>query len=555
MTTEVVEVLINDFNYFNSQYNSFTRSSKQRFQSLQWHEQRLAMQQRMALHENSIDRTVASLKKNNNFNNTNWKEVSRLFVTVYRDHLWYPIAISYYNSVLRQAYSSSAAPFTIALPSLSTYSQLPTVYSVKEDIRTAILQALKELDFNVPFLNVFNDVKQIVDLISRSIEGKIESLELNKNLFYRNKHAYAIGSVTSKGCKHPLALAMVNTEHGVSLKAVLLSEEEIKNIFAFSRSYFLIDSESPVGTLNFLMTTLPSKPKAQLLINMGFQELGKECLLQQLSIEIHTSDHKFDFAPGIPGMVMIVFYHPNSNYVFKVVRNNIKPPKNTSEKEVIEKYRFVAQHDRAGRMADVQHFKNLALPADTFSEKLKTDLLSEAADSVQLVNGHLVFSNLFIERKLVPLNLFILDHSQNENKEAILDYGNSIKEMVMTNIFPGDLLMKNFGVTDEGKVVFYDYDEVVALSDCRFKRLRKPTYDEEVFELEYAEPVLDGDVFPEELVKFLVPQGELRDCFLAKHSELFTVEFWDYWKEFHLRGAFIDLQPYKVNITTDNFIF
>jgi isocitrate dehydrogenase kinase/phosphatase len=254
-------------------------------------------------------------------------------------------------------------------------------------------------------------------------------------------------------------------------------------------------------------------------------------------------------------MVMIVFYHPNSNYVFKVVRNNIKPPKNTSEKEVIEKYRFVAQHDRAGRMADVQHFKNLALPADTFNEKLKTDLLSEAAASVQLVNGHLVFSNLFIERKLVPLNLFILDHSQNENKEAILDYGNSIKEMVMTNIFPGDLLMKNFGVTDEGKVVFYDYDEVVALSDCRFKRLRKSTYDEDEFELEYAEPVLDCDVFPEELAKFLVPQGELRDCFLAKHSELFTVEFWDYWKEFHLRGAFIDLQPYKVNIITDNFIF
>jgi isocitrate dehydrogenase kinase/phosphatase len=555
MTKEVVEVLIHDFNYFHSQYTSFTSSAKQRFEDLQWHEQRFAMQQRMSLHENSIDKTVATLKKFVDFNNTNWREVASLFVGRYKNHLWYPIAISYYNSVLRQAYSFHAAAFIISLPSLSCYLQLPTTYPVKGDLSTPILQALKDLNFKVPFLNIFNDVKQIVRIIEQSIEGQIESVSINKDLFYRNKHAYAIGSVMCQGKEHPLALAMVNTEHGVSLKAALLSEEEIKNIFAFSRSYFLIDSESPVGTLNFLMAALPSKPKAQLLINMGFQELGKECLLQLLNIQIHTSDQKFDYAPGITGMVMIVFYHPNSNYVFKVVRNNIKPPKNTSEKEVIEKYRFVAQHDRAGRMADVQHFKNLALPSDCFQEKLKTDLLTEAAESVQLRNGHLIFTNLFIERKLVPLNLYVQDHNLIENKEAILDYGDSIKEMVMTNIFPGDLLMKNFGVTEEGKVVFYDYDEVVALSDCRFKKLKKPVNDEDEYEQEYSEPVMDNDIFPEELLKFLVPQGDLRDCFLTKHGELFTVDFWDYWKEFHLRGAFIDLQPYKVNITSDNFIF
>ncbi|CAN5426723.1 bifunctional isocitrate dehydrogenase kinase/phosphatase [soil metagenome] len=544
---EVANALIRGLSDFRSQFRKFSVSAKERFEQMLWHDQRMAVQLRMELHEVSIDQLSTALAKVD-FNSINWQEVSKIYVDAYQADSWLPIAVSFYNSILRQAFDFRGLPALISIPDFSTYKESASEYEVDGNLQAVLIRAFGDFDLHVPFEDLTLQCAQTVRVIHQEIPEKISGITFHKNLFFRNKQAYAIGKLRSKSKSIPLAVAMVVSDKGVSIKAVLVHEESIKGIFSFSRSYFLLNSESPCGTLNFLLSVMHSKPRAQLLINLGYQELGKELLLQSLNIKIRVSDRKFNNAPGIRGMVMFVFFHPASNYVFKVVRGNIKPPKDTSEEEVIEKYRFVSQHDRVGRMADAQHFKNLALPSVSFDELLKSDLLTEAPETVREENGYLIFKTAFIERKLEPLNLYLQHHSQAENIEAILDYGKAIKEMVYSDIFPGDLLLKNFGVTNDKKVVFYDYDEVVALSDCSFKTLRQKKHDEEEYEADYQGVVMENDVFPEELVKFLVPEGYLRNALLEAHGELFSVEFWNQWKDFHRQGKFIDLQPYVANI-------
>ncbi|GCC52912.1 bifunctional isocitrate dehydrogenase kinase/phosphatase [Chryseotalea sanaruensis] len=549
---EVADALINGFNNFRIQFNTFSHSANIRFEKMQWHEQRRAIQQRMELHEFAIDSLAKMLQTQIDFGKIDWDAVSRIFVTSYLDDSWLPMAISFHNAIIRQAFAYKGLQHIISIPSFSEFKQPVSIYQVTNNLYDTLAKALKNFELKVGFIHFERETQLLVKKIETDVSEKVLGLVFHKNLFFRNKQAYAVGKIQGATRAFPITIAMQVSEAGASIKGLLLDEESIKNIFSFSRSYFLVNSESPCGTVNFLLSVMPSKPRAQLLINLGYQDLGKELLLQNMYRKMQSSDAKFTHAPGIAGMVMFVFYHPASNYVFKVVRGNIKPPKNTTEKEVFQKYRFVAEHDRVGRLADVQNFKNLALPEKWFDTQLKNELLAGAPASVGLESGYLIFRTVFIERKLEPLNLYLQHHSDQENKEVILDYGKAIKEMAYTNIFPGDLLIKNFGVTTNKKIVFYDYDEVVPLSDCTFRVLRKPRYDEEEYFAEYQDVVLENDIFPEELLKFLLPEGPLRDTFLENYPELFSVDFWNEWKEFHLKGAFIDLHPYNANITPDD---
>lgn len=545
---EVASTLIEVFRNFRSSFQGFSSASRIRFEKMLWQEQRVAMQKRMALHEHTIDKLASLLQEKVDFDNVDWKAVAKTFVTAFKDDPWLPVAISFYNSVIRQAFEFQGLTAIISVPNISGYQESISIYDVEDDLQEILIQALTNFGFTERFERINEQAQQLTNKIHERVSDKVLKIVFHRHLFFRNKQAYAIGKLECAATSKPIAIALQTSHLGISIKAVLLDEESIKNVFSFSRSYFLVDSESPCGTIDFLLSIMPSKPKAQLFINLGYQELGKELLLQNLNVNTQLSDHKFTYAPGIPGMVMFVFYHPSSDYVFKVVRGTIKPPKNTTEKEVIEKYRFVAQHDRAGRMADAQQFKNLALPEKSFELNLKRDLLLGAPDSISERNGYLVFRNIFIERKLEPLNLYFLNHSHSDRRAVILDYGKAIKEMVISNIFPGDLLLKNFGVTGDQKVVFYDYDEVVALSDCTFKKIRQPKNDEDEFASEYPDVVLENDIFPEELLKFLLPEGPLREAFLTEHADLFSVDFWEYWKQFNQQGKFIDLQPYQPNI-------
>jgi len=543
----IAKALIQGFENFRAGFNNFTASGKDQFISSQWAELRMFMQHRIRHNETCIDEGSAIISGVPPENAT-WKVITSSYLNYFFLDNWQPLAVSYLNACLRQAYAEYSFPFIVLLPSLSAYQVKLLHIPVENDIGKALRKAIN-MNGALPVSNADSALIQIVDILCKDGSQPIDTIEFFPELFYRNQHAYSVGRIKTRQTVKPLAFAYTNTDNVIVLNACMLTENELLNIFSFSRSYFLVNTESPVGLINFLGSIMPNKPKAQLLINLGFQELGKDLLLQRFNVNLHNSEKKISYAPGIAGMVMIVFQHPDAEYVFKIVRSRSKPPKTTTENEVTEKYRFVAGQDRVGRMADVQLFKNLALPVDSFEEKLMQELLGEASGgAVRIEKGYFIFRNIFVERKLLPLNLFLQEHDDKENEEVIIDYGNAIKEMAMTNIFPGDMLIKNFGVSDKKRVIFYDYDEVMPITQCTFKTLRQPgSYDEELAS-EYPEPVFDGDIFPEELYRFLVPQGRLRDVFDVYHSDLYSIEFWDHWKSLHESGLLIDIQPYESNI-------
>jgi isocitrate dehydrogenase kinase/phosphatase len=243
-------------------------------------------------------------------------------------------------------------------------------------------------------------------------------------------------------------------------------------------------------------------------------------------------------------MVMLVFTLPTFPVVIKVLRDYFKPPKNVSHREVTEKYRHIAQHDRVGRLADAQRFTSLVLPEWAFENRLLEELKQEASRSLQIHEGEIQFSLAYLERKMIPLDVFLQESSSDQAKEMIMDYGQAIREIAMSNIFPGDLLLKNFGVTPEGRVVFYDYDEIIPLTQCNFRSIPLPRYEEDELANEPWFAAGENDIFPQELIKFLIPSGPLRDAFCNSHADLLTPGFWNEWKDFFLSGGITDLAPY-----------
>jgi isocitrate dehydrogenase kinase/phosphatase len=408
---------------------------------------------------------------------------------------------------------------------------------------------LQKIGFEIPVENLQQPAKKIAELISQKIIRSEEAtFFFYPDLFYRNKHAYLMGYALDAETLVPLLLAFTNTDEGIVLNALLYNEEEIKNVFAFSRSYFQVATSHAKGLVDFLLKVMPSKPEAQLYMNLGYQEHGKELVVRLMQQHLQTQRSQFVVAPGIPGMVMMVFTLPDYDLVFKLIRDHFRPPKSVTREEVIEKYKFIALHDRVGRLADAQRFEYLGLPLAYFDSQLLNYLLTECSQSVSVRNGVVCFQDVYTERKMIPLNLYFEQTTPAKAEQAVIDFGNAIREMALSNIFPGDLLIKNFGVTNEGRVVFYDYDEIVPLIDCAFKDIPKAKNEDDEMSAEPWFAVNESDIFPQELVKFLLPEGRLRNIFATHHQELYTATFWNSLKQFHQGGELVDIQPYQSNL-------
>ncbi|MGH9577576.1 MAG: bifunctional isocitrate dehydrogenase kinase/phosphatase, partial [Terriglobales bacterium] len=316
-------------------------------------------------------------------------------------------------------------------------------------------------------------------------------------------------------------------------------------VFSFTHSYFHVEVERPHEVIHFLKSIMPLKRVAELYIALGENKHGKTELYRDLLRQLERSTDRFEIAPGDPGMVMVVFTLPSYDVVFKVIRDKIPFPKTTTRRDVLKKYQLVFNHDRAGRLADAQEFEHLAFARDRFSEALLADLMETAADSVVVGDGQVVIKHLYTQRRMTPLNLYLRDAEEGAAREVAVEYGQAIKDLAATNIFPGDLLLKNFGVTRHGRVAFYDYDELCALTDCNFRDMPEPRDVEEELASEPWFYVGDGDLFPEEFITFMGLQGTVREVFLQMHGDLLSAEFWRKMQERHSAGEVIDIFPYR----------
>jgi len=289
---------------------------------------------------------------------------------------------------------------------------------------------------------------------------------------------------------------------------------------------------------------MPRKPVSELFTVLGRARQGKTERYRELVRNLEHTDDRFVQAVGERGLVMVCFTLPSFDVVFKVIRDRFPYPKTVLREEVMEKYRLVFIHDRAGRLVDAQEFRHLRFPRARFAPELLEELRRETAGTVHEDGEDLVFDHLYIERRMTPLNLYVRNGSAAEAERAALDYGQCIRDLAYTNIFPGDLLLKNFGVTRHGRVIFYDYDELCRVTDCNFRDVPPATHEEDEMRGEAWFYVAENDVFPETFLNFLGFSDEQRAALLRVHGEILTAGFWRGVQQRLREGEVLEVLPY-----------
>jgi isocitrate dehydrogenase kinase/phosphatase len=402
--------------------------------------------------------------------------------------------------------------------------------------------------FAVPFANRPRDVRRVArcldERLGRSRPGGACTIELARPVFYRGVGAYLVGRVRNGAAALPLAIAFHNDPGGVAADAVLTDEDRVSILFSFARSYFHAEAPEPRALVRFLKTLLPRKRTAELYISIGENRHGKTELYRDLLQHFSRTTDVFERAAGTPGMVMVVFTMPSYDMVFKVIRDRFVPPKTVTRRAVKDRYRLVFKHDRAGRLVDAQEFEDLRLHRRLFAPELLEELLEAAGATVRLDGERVVIDHCYLERRVTPLNLYLQAAAPRAARAVLDEYGDAIKDLARTNIFPGDLLLKNFGVTRHGRVVFYDYDELGLLTDLTFRAKPAPrSYDDEMA----AEPwyyVGPEDVFPEEFRMTFGVGPRLMSAFEARHGDLFEPDFWAGLQSAIRDGAALPVLPY-----------
>jgi len=397
------------------------------------------------------------------------------------------------------------------------------------ELRGALTRALETLWPIERWLDPSEDVRLTVERLQATVPGLEGGGELAflPTPFVRGRRAFLVSRLEAGGRAAPLILAIMHREGRLVIDAVVADPDEASMVFGFTRTYFHAALPAPRRAVAFIHSILPNKRLDELYAVLGHHKHGKREFYQQLVRTLRIPGARFEPAAGAKGLVMAVFSLPEMNVVFKVIKDRADPPKNVTRREVQEKYRFVFSREYGGRLADTQEFEDLALPVSAFEPELAEELLRVASETVRRRGERLVIAHAYTERRMRPLDLYLRDAAPEAARAAVLDFGTALKELAGINVFPGDMLAKNFGVTRHGRVVFYDYDEIGPLDGLRFRKIPEAQTVEDEMSAEPWFSVGAGDVFPEEFERFLRFPEPLHAAFLDRHGELFTAEFWE----------------------------
>jgi len=574
---EIATTILEGFNNHYRIFNEITSGAQQRFEAADWKAERYHSRLRIQFYDTRVDEAIESLNKicdlSQDFETETWIEAKAQYFLMLQNHLQPELAETFYNSLFCRIFSREY--FTndyifVRNATATNYidSEIPTYqsyYPANTGFFTSISNVLKQFDFNLPFEDSYRDARHIAQSICKIFKKGERTAQLNfqyqvlNTLFFRNKAAYIVGKAINGHEEYPFALAILNNEEGaIYVDALLVGEDALSQLFGFSYAYFMVSHPVPSAIVDFLKTLMPRRNSEGLYSAIGFQKQGKTDFYRSFLKHLKNSDDDLILAPGIPGMVMSVFTLPSYPYVFKVIRDTFAPPKEISREQVEEKYQLVKQHDRVGRMADTLEFSHVVLPLDRFTSDLLDDLENTCASSISYVNSNIDSSNnqclmldhVYIERRMVPLNLALEIAEKEEDfdrMEALVNsYGDAIKELSAANIFPGDLLYKNFGVTRLERVVFYDYDEIVYISDCNFRKIPEAKNMQNLMSAEPWYSVGENDIFPEEFARFLMGNKNLKKYLLKHHADLFNVDFWNGIQKKLAKGIFEDVFPYPL---------
>lgn len=548
------------FAAYQAEFRDITRRAQRRFEARDWRGAQEDALERLELRPRAIARAVSELRGVLGEAAAEPALREQMKADFERDLAERPdpeLAKTFYNSVTRRLFATVGvnprAEFVMTEAETRPAAGGPSVYTAypadgsREDLVRAVLSGHA---FAAPFRDLEADARLAGAELDAHLRAcgdprPVEAIEILDPVFFRGKGAYLVGRVRRAGGVSPIVLALLHDESGVFLDAVLLNPHDASVVFSFTRSYFHVDLDRPADVIAFLKSILPQKPVSELYIAIGHNKHGKTVLYRELVTHLARTTDRFQAARGDRGMVMVVFTLPSLDVVFKVIRDRFPPPKNVTRQEVMQKYALVFRHDRAGRLVDAQEFEHLVFERSRFAPELLDELLSDAGDTVRVEGERVLIRHLYAERRVTPLNLFVRERDEWTARDALLDYGQALRDLAATNTFPGDLLLKNFGVTRTGRVIFYDYDELCLVTDCNFRDLPTPRDDEDAWSGEPTFYVGEDDVFPEEFLAFLGLPERLRGAFVAAHGEILTAGFWRRMQARHRAGEIVDIFPYR----------
>jgi isocitrate dehydrogenase kinase/phosphatase len=423
------------------------------------------------------------------------------------------------------------------------------IYPVRGDIELLAEELLADYRFRTPYRDYEHSVKMIADevkaLVASAPERRvIESIEVIKEVFYQMTRAYLVGRINGRGWTAPFVVALRNGESGVVVDAIMLEQGPVSVLFSFTRSYFHVDLAHVGEVVKFLQTILPLKRVSELFTVLGRAKQGKTERYREFFSHLRVSDDQFVPAPGERGLVMICFTLPSFDVVFKVIRDQFPVQKNMLREDVLSKYELVFKRDRAGRLVDAQEFKRIKFPKSRFASELVAEIEREVPRTVHVEGDEFVFEHMYVERRMTPLNLYLRSVDREQAEKAVLEYGQCIRDLAVTNIFPGDLLLKNFGVTRHGRVIFYDYDELCLVTDCRFRDVPQARDDEDEWRADAWYYVGEHDVFPETFINFLGFDPHLKQVFMETHAEILTADWWRAIQARLREGELLEVLPY-----------
>ena len=583
---DIAKAMLDGFNRHYRLFRTESARSKHRFETADWHGQQRAQRERIEFYDLRVRECSTRLEREFKAGEQPmevWQQIKLHYIGLLVDHHQPELAETFFNSVttkiLHRSYFQN--DFIFVRPAVSTeYIEndepraLPT-YRAYYPNRDSLAQTLEQLIADFDLRRPFQDLQRDSGLVQAAMLARLGDAKLRANfqvqvlsgLFFRNKGAYIVGKIINGFNEEPFALPVLHNKAGrLVIDAALFGEDDLLVLFSFARAYFMVDMEVPSAYVQFLRSMMPRKPRNEMYSALGLQKQGKTLFYRDFLHHLRHSTDKFRIAPGIKGMVMLVFDLPSFPYVFKIIKDYYPPQKDTTREQIKGKYLLVKQHDRVGRMADTLEYSGVGFPRARFDDALIAEIEKFAPSLLEISDRdgdgqmEVILKHVYIERRMIPLNIYLQEafdlgqsaaaseaavaRAREQIERGVVEYGNAIKDLVAANIFPGDMLWKNFGITRHGKVVFYDYDEIEYITDCNFRHVPAPRNEEEEMSGEVWYSVGPRDVFPETFAPFLLGNPAVREVFMRHHADLLDASFWQAHKERIAQGHVFDVFPY-----------
>ena len=577
---DIAKAMMDGFNRHYQLFRTESARAKHRFETADWHGQQRAQRERIEFYDLRVREASTRLEREFKAGEQTmdvWQQVKLHYIGLLVNHQQPELAETFFNSVttkiLHRSYFQN--DFIFVRPAVSTEyieNEEPTAqptyrayYPSSDNLQSSVIKLVEDFELRLEFEDLARDAGYVVEALQKRLgDAKLRAnfqIQVLSSLFYRNKGAYVVGKIINGFNEVPVALPLLHNKNGkLAIDAALFGEDDLLILFSFARAYFMVDMGIPSAYVQFLRSMMPRMPRAEIYNALGLAKQGKTLFYRDFLYHLRHSTDKFRIAPGIKGMVMLVFDLPSFPYVFKVIKDYYPPQKDTTREQIKGKYLLVKQHDRVGRMADTQEYSEVAFPRDRFDDELIAEIEKFAPSQLEVSDRdgdgkvEVIIKHVYIERRMIPLNIYLQEAfdagveepvAKEQIERAVVEYGNAIKDLVAANIFPGDMLWKNFGITRHGKVVFYDYDEIEYITDCKFRKVPTPRNEEDEMSGEIWYSVGSKDVFPETFGPFLLGNDAVRGVFMRHHADLLDAAFWQNHQSRIQAGHVFDVFPYE----------